>query len=35
MLHVKTGKEPAKEPEKDWTQQLRETIETHPLKKKK
>ena len=33
MLHVKTGKEPAKEPEKDWTQQLRETIEAHPIKK--
>lgn len=33
MLHVKTGKEPAKEPEKDWTQQLRETIEAHPVKK--
>lgn len=33
MLHVKTGKEPEKEPEKDWTQQLRETIEAHPIKK--
>ena len=33
MLHVKTGKEPEKEPEKDWIQQLRETIEAHPIKK--
>ena len=32
MLHVKTGKEPEKEPEKDWIQQLRETIEAHPIK---
>ena len=34
MLFVKTGKEPEKEPEKDWIQQLRETIEAQPITKK-